>query len=103
VARAGFVFVNEHICGAREHAEYLLPSGCGEVHDHRALASIATMEIGGFGLSAFDGRNKRWTPRAGFVAATGALDFDHIRTEVREHLACPRTGEHPRELDHADA
>ena len=39
---------------------------------------------------------------AGVVAAAGALDLDHLGTEITENLPGPRPGEHAGQVENAD-
>jgi Ser/Thr protein kinase RdoA (MazF antagonist) len=67
-----------------------------EVQHQAALAAIDGGEVGALSV-----RSMR-RPTAVLVAARG-LDLDHVGPEIGQQLGAMRAGEHPAQIDHADA
>ena len=94
--------LDDHVCvAAQSRVPAADPQRVREVRDHRTLAAVAGMEIGGV-ATAIGVLDERRPPAARLVAVR-ALDLDHIRAQVGQHLPRPGPGQNARQFQHPDA
>ena len=91
---AALEVLDHHVGAGRQPSRQREIAGLAEVERDAALAPVAGMEIR---RRAVGGEGR--PPAAGLVARR-ALDLDHVRAQIRERLADPRTREHPGEFQH---
>ena len=91
---AGAVVLDDDVAALGELGRQRRPGGVGEIDADVALAGVLLDEVGGQAVDLRRGE-------AGQVAV-GRLDLDDVGAEVAEHPRGVRTGQHPREVEHAD-
>ncbi len=75
-----------------------------EVDGYRALATIGAEEVGRLAGHAAVAILEIWrTPAARVIATFGPLDFDHLRTQIREQLRRPGTCENAAQVENLDS
>src|SRR5690606_3414387 len=94
--------LDQHVGGGGAPAHRLRAFRRGEIDGDRALAPVGRVIIGGRQVLAVRPGYEGRTQFARVVAAVRVLDLDHVRAEVGQHLAGPRTGKDAGELDDAD-
>ena len=86
-----------------ELANGVLALRVGNVDRYRFLSPICREEIGRVAGGLASGVCcVGWTPASGIVSCAGPLDLNNLRAEVGQRLACPRTRQDPRKIEHAN-
>src|SRR5262249_30260310 len=98
------VILHEDVAALGDVANDLLPLGACDIDGDRLLVAVGA-EIEGVVVVRLASRvfQVRRTEGAGIVAASGALDLDHLGAEIGQHLRRQGASKHAREVENLDA